>query len=370
MEAQLKALLEEQLEIQNQRISELRVEQHQMFDKMMALLRKERASEVNSDGSNFDPTFSGNTFKFLPRLEFPVFDESNPRVWTKKCSRYFCSCKISASQRVDLASSHLKGKAEMWFSSYIAVKKHVDWDEFIIDVCGRFKKDLGSRVVEDFNKLQQTGSLDEYLERFEELKALMIQRTPALPDVFFVDSFISGLKPQLKPFVKVLNPDSLQAAITVARLHEEALDAWKGPYKPPSSFHKSPLLSTLPTSPPRQSPIATAASSSSSVAKPSHQNFRTTRFISAAERAEKSAKGLCYFCDQPYERGHKCATKSTQLFLVEIPGGSSEAEDGEEGVEREGEPVGFEMLEIEPCISLQAVNGVQGYQTMRLTGHY
>ena len=64
-------------------------------------------------------------------------------------------------------------------------------------------------MVEDFNKLQQTGSLDEYLERFEELKALMIQRTPALPDVFFVDSFISGLKPQLKPFVKVLNPDSL-----------------------------------------------------------------------------------------------------------------------------------------------------------------
>jgi len=51
--------------------------------------------------------------------------------------------------------------------------------------------------------------------------------TPALPDAFFVDSFISALKPQLKPFVKALNPDSLQAAITFARLQEKALKAWK-----------------------------------------------------------------------------------------------------------------------------------------------
>jgi len=222
MEAQLRDLLEEQLEIQNQRISELRMEQQQMFDKMMSVLPKERASELNSDGSNFDPNHSRNAFKFLPRLEFPVFDGSNPRVWIKKCSRYFSLCKIPEPQRVDLASIHLKGKAEMWFSSYIAIKKHVDWDEFIIDICGRFKEDLGCRVVEDFNKLQQTGPIDEYLERFNKLKALMIQRTPALPDVFFVDSFISGLKPQLKPFVKVLNSNSLQAAITFARLHEKA----------------------------------------------------------------------------------------------------------------------------------------------------
>jgi len=247
----------------------------------------------------------------------------------------------------------------------------VGWDEFIIDVCGRFKEDLGCRVVEDFNKLQQTGPLDEYLERFEELKALMIHRTPALPDVFFVDSFISGLKPQLKPFVKVLNSDSLQVAITFARLHEKALEAGKGPYKSPPSINKPALLPTpKSTLPSPSSRLPSTASSSSSVAKPFNQNFRTTRFISVAERAEKSAKGFCYFCDQPYERGHKCATKNTQLFLVEIPGDTSEEESGEVELRGDGEPVGFEMLETEPCISLQAVNEVQGYQTMRLIGHH
>jgi len=173
-----------------------------MFEKMMVALQKERISELNSDGSNSDANSSGNAFQFLPRIEFLVFDGTNPRIWIKKCERFFNLCKIPEPQQVDLASIHLKRRAEVWFTSYIAIKKSVDWDEFIVDVCGRCKEDLGCRVVEDFSKLQQNGALDEYLEKFEELKALMLQRTLALPAVLFMDSFISGLKPQLKPFVK------------------------------------------------------------------------------------------------------------------------------------------------------------------------
>ena len=67
-----------------------------------------------------------------------------------------------------------RGRAETWFASYIAVKKQVDWSDFIIDVCSRFKEELGSKVVEDFHKLHQWGSLDEYLEKFEGLKSLML----------------------------------------------------------------------------------------------------------------------------------------------------------------------------------------------------
>jgi len=44
---------------------------------------------------------------------------------------------------------------------------------FCGDVCARFRDELGNQVVEEFNKLNQTGSIDEYLERFEELKSLM-----------------------------------------------------------------------------------------------------------------------------------------------------------------------------------------------------
>ena len=36
----------------------------------------------------------------------------------------------------------------------------------------------------------------------------------------------------------------------------------------------------------------------------------------------------------------------------------------------EGKLAGFEMIDSKPCISLHAINGVQGFQTMRVTGHF
>jgi len=46
--------------------------------------------------------------------------------------------------------------------------------------------------------------------------------------------------------------------------------------------------------------------------------------LPAAERAEKMAKGLCFLCDQPYERGHKYSSSTKQLFLVEVLGDDEE----------------------------------------------
>ncbi|KAJ8448024.1 hypothetical protein Cgig2_028900 [Carnegiea gigantea] len=137
---------------------------------------------------------------------------------------------------------------------------------------------------------------------------------------------------ELKPFVKAMNPETLQNAISLARLQEEAMDvekeAGKGPYKP-ALTNRPPLLSPpRPAFLPHSNMPSAAASASGTVARPFSQTFKNTRVISAAERAEKNAKGLCYFCDQPYERGHKCSNKKTQLFLVEIPGETNEEDEG------------------------------------------
>ena len=86
--------------------------------------------------------------------------------------------------------------------------------------------------------------------------------------------------------------------------------------------------------------------------------------MTASERAEKLAKGLCFFCDQPYARGHKFNIKKTQLFLIEIPG-VGEVEEG--GEDREEERKAMEEEET-ACISINALSGLQGYQTMRVIG--
>jgi len=84
--------------------------------------------------------------------------------------------------------------------------------------------------------------------------------------------------------------------------------------------------------------------------------------LSPAKIAEKLAKELCFFCDTPYERRHKCNIKKTQLFLIEIPG--IEEEEGEE----ENDSVEYKMEGETPHISINALCGNQSFQTMRVTG--
>lgn len=142
---------------------------------------------------------------------------------------------------------------------------------------------------------------------------------------------MGGLKPQLKPFVKALRPTTLSEVVVYARLQEETVEAIKPQGKVVNPINSmAPILpayrpshyqSSLPAYRPRhyQSSLSNSnngartipssssiVGSSASVNKPYTQSFKPTRVLTAVDRAEKSVKGLCYFCDQPYERGHKC----------------------------------------------------------------
>ena len=181
-----------------------------------------------------------------------------------------------------------------------------------------------------------------------------------VPDDYFVSRFIRGLKPHLKPFVKALNPLTLDEAVRFSKLHEDAGEAVRQSQR--SFSNKPPLLASPRTrsgsnslqsshfSTPKSvgSSVSSTASSGTSGVRSIHQSFQPTRMISAAERADKIAKGLCYFCDHPYKRGHKCPTKKSQLFLVEVPAGTDEEEQlqEEEGSSTaNNQLLGFEMIE-------------------------
>ena len=58
-------------------------------------------------------------------------------------------------------------------------------------------------VIEEFNKLRQTGDVGAYQRRFEELRSLMINHNPYLSEAYFVSSFMTGLSNELRPMVNV-----------------------------------------------------------------------------------------------------------------------------------------------------------------------
>ncbi|XP_074342426.1 uncharacterized protein LOC141679976 [Apium graveolens] len=92
------------------------------------------------------------------------------------------------------------------------------------------------------------------------------------------------------------------------------------------------------------------------------QGPRHNRYIPANVRAGKIVKGLCYFCDQAYERGHKCKFKEPQFFTVEVPG----EEMDENVVEHNGND--DDTVAGDPCISVNALVGNHTFQTMRVEG--
>nr|XP_027083907.1 uncharacterized protein LOC113706223 [Coffea arabica] len=94
---------------------------------------------------------------------------------------------------------------------------------------GKWSRD----VVEEFNKLQQKGTVEEYEEKFEELKTLMLIRNPRLDEGYFISSFISGLKDEIKPMVKMFKPLTLSKAFEVAELQECSIETMSKQPKTP-----------------------------------------------------------------------------------------------------------------------------------------
>ncbi|GKF91161.1 gypsy/ty3 retroelement polyprotein, partial [Tanacetum coccineum] len=86
--------------------------------------------------------------------------------------------------------------------------------------------------------------------------------------------------------------------------------------------------------------------------------------LTQKELEEKRAKNQCFYCDQKYTPGHKC---SGQVYSLEVLGDTStellDEQLEEEVLETE------EIIEYSPHISLNAINGTNTYQTMRVCGH-
>uniref|UniRef100_A0A803KU08 Uncharacterized protein n=1 Tax=Chenopodium quinoa TaxID=63459 RepID=A0A803KU08_CHEQI len=77
---------------------------------------------------------------------------------------------------------------------------------------------------------------------------------------------------------------------------------------------------------------------------------------------DKRSRGLCFWCDEKYEVGHNCRGKRPRLYHIEVEGGEEELEEEQETLEE----VINESASAQ--ISLQALDGVSTFHTMRMKG--
>ena len=85
--------------------------------------------------------------------------------------------------------------------------------------------------MEQFNKLKQEGTVEEYYARFEELKSILSHAHPTLYEHYFVSSFLSRWNDELRSMVKMLQPTTVRQATEKAHLHELSLEAFVSKHK-------------------------------------------------------------------------------------------------------------------------------------------
>lgn len=184
-----------------------------------------------------------------------------------------------------------------------------------------------------FNKLKQTGSIESYIDCFEDLRASMLEFNPALMETHFLHSFISGLQDEIKHTVMMFKPQSLDNVYELAENKEKKMEAQrrKNSYNRNSNqfnriSHPKPF---------KRSNVLTKPATDQKPSKPNRE-FK---------------KGECFKCGEKWAPGNQCKTCTLHLIEEELP---EEEEDSEEE-EIIAEP-SLEEGEIDGEVTLNAIN--------------
>ncbi|XP_027174452.1 uncharacterized protein LOC113774084 [Coffea eugenioides] len=307
----------------------------------------------------------------LPRMEFPVFDGTNPREWVRRANKYFQIYEVEEEMKTDIAQLYLKDRADIWFHGMYSERGAVPWRELSLAIRERFGEGDPQEAIEEFNKLVQTGSIADYLEKFEMLKSLVMISLPGQPDSYYKSCFLSGLKEEVVNMVRMTKPLTLADAIETAKLQEKNLEAIRKAQS--RGIQKTPLPPLSHTTnfsnkmkwPNNQRPDP-HTNKSTKLGGPSTNYYKG---ITPSEFSYRREKGLCFKCAEPYTLGHTC--KQAHIHYI------MEDESTEPIIPIEGQGEGAE--ECADCpeggnlrenieVSIHALAGGNEHKTIKMRG--
>lgn len=317
----------------------------------------------------------GNNLSRLSRVDFPKFEGEDIQGWIYRCEQFFELDSIAENRRVKIASIHLSGRALVWHQSYMrgfAAGVWPTWDEYRAAITARFGIEPFDDPLAELMKLKQLGSVAQYQEKFD----VLLNRVD-LSITQAISCFLSGLCEEIQCAVRMFRPASLHDAYCLAKLQEATLASITKRNRPilskPSgvagSFnsYKGPSGGAVSSSyqkfAPRTQGSGSQFGSRSVVSSTGSVTSRPRRILTSKEIDEKRANNMCFFCDEKYYPGHQCKGQVYSLEVMEEEEGMEMSEEGLEG------SLSTLLQEDEqPLISLQALQGMNSFQTMRVIG--
>ncbi|KAK9984354.1 hypothetical protein SO802_033879 [Lithocarpus litseifolius] len=201
----------------------------------------------------------------------------------------------------------MEEEALIWFQEAKEAGQFTSWEAFVRALHIRFGANTYDDPMETLTRLRQVSSVALYKGQFEASS----NRIKELSEKHKLSCFLSDLKNEIRLLVRKLNPQNLSAAFGLAKIQEEYLGASRrnANPKPWNEGIKNSILGPTPMikNDPKGSKLL-------------------IQKISPAQMEERRKKGLCYYCEDKWQIGHKCRT--SRIFLME----------GLQEVPKEGEP--------------------------------
>ncbi|VFQ89359.1 unnamed protein product [Cuscuta campestris] len=241
------------------------------------------------------------------RVDAPRFTGEDPTGWVFRVQKYFDYFLTPEQERFHLVAMLIDHPASEWFRYYQANNCNARWPEFLKAVQQRFDPSYYENYVGLLSKLTQTSSVMDYQTSFEAL----LNKVSGVPEATLVAMYIAGLKQPVQREVNLRTPTTLPAAFALAReLSASYQDlqgasssrrAWpvRQPATTPPGFPVSANPSQIPPPSRGSFPPSKPAASSSLSQLPIVK-------VSAADKAERAKKGLCWYCDEKWVPGHHC----------------------------------------------------------------
>ncbi|XP_042017749.1 uncharacterized protein LOC121765611 [Salvia splendens] len=272
-----------------------------------------------------------------PKLkgDAPRFNGENATTWIRKIQKFYNHSFTPLDDRVYLTSFLFDDPAADWLNYWEDNVEHKDWEGFLLAVKQRFDPDLYIDYVGRLADLRQTTTVEAYQTAFESY----LQKAPHVGDATLTSLFITGLNSPLKQELLTRRPATLQEAFAVtqqlAACQAITAPAAQNTTTRPSWSNRNSrnTVLTSQTQPTGQPAPATGAPTP----KPSREGQPPTDFpivkISAAERADRARRGLCYYCPEKYTRSHVCSTKFYALLGIDDEHNVTQSESPEESDE-------------------------------------
>ncbi|GJY64983.1 retrotransposon-related protein [Tanacetum coccineum] len=183
------------------------------LEKVMSGYQKQQEKRpfprFSDDGSPFigtvDDDASASGVKFTQGID--------PRGWITRAELYYQVHKTPLDKQLNLVQVCMDGPTLKWYTNLMIKHPNTTWDLFKDKLMVRFSGTKFRNAHEALGSLYQDEGVDEYIEEFKALSALILNQYEEQS----IGMFLRGLKNDIRSWVRTLNPLTCDQAMEFAR---------------------------------------------------------------------------------------------------------------------------------------------------------